>query len=41
MGGKNTDIPCLQETFKKVYYGLNIENEGKKIAYLMDLIKEI
>lgn len=41
MGGKKTDILSLQEVFKKVYYGLNMENEGGKIAFLIDLIKDI
>ena len=41
MGGKNTDILSLQEIFKKIYYGLNMENNGSKIAYIMDLIRDL
>jgi hypothetical protein len=41
MGGKKTDILNLQKLFKKIYYGINMDNEGSKIAYLMDLIKDI
>ena len=41
MGGKKTDILLLQEILKKMYYGLNTENSGSKLAYLVDILKEI
>lgn len=41
MGGKKTDILSLQELFKKIYYGINMENEGGKIDFLMEIIKDL
>jgi hypothetical protein len=34
MGGKKTDIVLLREMLKKIYYGINTANQGKKMDYL-------
>lgn len=39
MGGKRTDILSLQETLKKIYYGLNTTNAGSKMDYISDILK--
>jgi hypothetical protein len=41
MGGKRTDIACLQKVFKKIYYAINIKNEGSKLSYIVEILKNL
>lgn len=41
MGGKRTDIASLQKIFKKIYYAINIQNEGSKLSYIVDILKNL
>lgn len=41
MGGKRTDIASLQKIFTKIYYAINIQNEGSKLSYIVDILKNL
>ena len=41
MGGKRTDICPLQKIFKKIYYAINIQNEGSKLSYIVEILKNL
>ena len=41
MGGKRTDISSLQKIFKKIYYAINIHNEGSKLSYIVEILKNL
>lgn len=41
MGGKRTDICSLQKIFKKIYYAINIQNEGSKLSYIVEILKNL
>lgn len=41
MGGKRTDICSLQKIFKKIYYAINLQNEGSKLSYIVEILKNL